>query len=174
VPDENLSGLGAFEFPMRLPGQYFDKETNLAYNMARDYDSSTGRYLESDPIGIVGGLNTYLYVHGDPIRLSDPTGLAAKCDLADNCEAKLALDIAACEAQQLVCMTFCAAACRKLGPLRGSCAYLCVTGICGPLLSYCRKGAAGDYALCKIRRGEEEAQGKGGNNRNGKGGGKGG
>lgn len=45
VPDENPSGLGIFDLPLRLPGQYFDKETNLHYNARRDYDSSTGRYV---------------------------------------------------------------------------------------------------------------------------------
>ena len=59
VADENPSGLGAFEFPLRFPGQYFDKETNLHYNYFRDYDPSLGRYEESDLIGLRGGLNTY-------------------------------------------------------------------------------------------------------------------
>jgi len=60
VADENPSGLGAFEFPLRFPGQYFDKETNLHYNYFRDYDSGIGRYVQSDPIGLGGGTNTYL------------------------------------------------------------------------------------------------------------------
>lgn len=33
-----------FEFNLRFPGQYFDKETNLHYNYFRDYDPTTGRY----------------------------------------------------------------------------------------------------------------------------------
>src|SRR4030095_2024108 len=57
VADENPSGLGAFELPLRLPGQYFDRETNLHYNYFRDYDPGIGRYAESDPIGLVAGLN---------------------------------------------------------------------------------------------------------------------
>lgn len=75
VPDENPSGLGAFDLPLRLPGQYFDKETNLHYNYFRDYDPSIGRYGKSDPIGLRGGLNTYLYVNGNPLKLIDPVGL---------------------------------------------------------------------------------------------------
>src|SRR5207244_1371424 len=62
VPDENPSGLSGFEFPVRFPGQYADKETALAYNYFRDYDASLGHYVESDPIGLRGGLNTYVYV----------------------------------------------------------------------------------------------------------------
>jgi len=76
VPNNNPSGAGAFEFNLRFPGQYFDRETNLAYNWRRDYDPSLGRYVESDPIGLRGGLNTYLYVTADPLGSSDPEGLA--------------------------------------------------------------------------------------------------
>jgi len=76
VPDENPSGLGAFEFPMRFPGQYFDKESNLAYNFFRDYDPSAGRYVQSDLVGLKGGINTYLYANGDPIKYIDRQGLS--------------------------------------------------------------------------------------------------
>ena len=55
--DECASG-ALFEFPLRLPGQYADKETGLFYNSFRDYDPQTGRYVQSDPIGLRGGLNT--------------------------------------------------------------------------------------------------------------------
>jgi RHS repeat-associated protein len=75
VPDENPSGLGVFDLPLRLPGQYFDKETNLHYNYSRYYDQSTGTYEESDPIGLLGGVNTYTYVAGSPLHASDELGL---------------------------------------------------------------------------------------------------
>jgi len=48
VPNGNPSGAGAFDFPLRFPGQYFDRGTNVNYNMRRDYDPNTGRYVESD------------------------------------------------------------------------------------------------------------------------------
>lgn len=41
----------------------------------RDYDSSTGRYVESDPIGLIGGVNSYTYVESSPVLFLDPTGL---------------------------------------------------------------------------------------------------
>ena len=74
----NPSGLGVFEFNLRLPGQYFDKETNLHYNYFRDYDPGIGRYIESDPIGLEGGLNTYSYTKSSPLAHSDPLGLLVR------------------------------------------------------------------------------------------------
>ena len=75
LPDQNPSGLGAFVFNLRFPGQYYDQETGLFYNDFRDYDPATGRYTESDPIGLAGGINTYGYVGGNPVSGVDPLGL---------------------------------------------------------------------------------------------------
>ncbi len=76
VPNENPGGLGAFAFNLRFLGQYFDRETSTHYNINRDYDPSIGRYEQSDPIGLDGGVNTYTYVEGDPLSYIDPDGLA--------------------------------------------------------------------------------------------------
>jgi len=57
-----------------LPGQYFDQETNLHYNHFRYYDPELGRYITSDPIGLLAGLNTYSYVNQNSVRFYDPTG----------------------------------------------------------------------------------------------------
>lgn len=74
-PDENPSGLGLLEFSLRLPGQFFDKETSLHYNYFRDYDPTLGRYVQSDPLGLQGGVNTYAYAYDNPLALIDPKGL---------------------------------------------------------------------------------------------------
>ena len=66
----------AFEFNLRYPGQYFDKETNAHYNYFRDYDPAVGRYVQSDPIGLLGGLNTFSYVSSAPLATVDFFGLA--------------------------------------------------------------------------------------------------
>ena len=62
---------------IRLPGQYWDVETELHHNGWRPYDFGLGRYTQSDPIGLLGGLNTYLYVNANPVRFIDPDGLLA-------------------------------------------------------------------------------------------------
>ena len=86
VPDEDPSGLGTFDLPLRLPGQRYDKETNLHYNYFRDYDPSTGRYIEADPLGgaptwpdvpTSGINNLFAYASGAPLAAADQLGLLA-------------------------------------------------------------------------------------------------
>jgi RHS repeat-associated protein len=64
-----------FTLNLRFPGQYADAETGLNYNFFRDYDPSVGRYVESDPIGLKGGVNTYSYGRENPLPYIDPFGL---------------------------------------------------------------------------------------------------
>lgn len=78
-PDENPSGLGVFDLPLRLPGQYYDKETGLHYNYFRDYDPGLGIYKQSDPIGLAAGLNTFSYVASAPLQSADFFGLLRTC-----------------------------------------------------------------------------------------------
>jgi RHS repeat-associated protein len=72
-PDANGA---AFWFNLRFPGQYTDGFGRTYYNYLRDYDAWIGRYTESDPIGLAGGVSTYGYVEGNPLNAIDPLGLA--------------------------------------------------------------------------------------------------
>lgn len=75
APDQNPSSLGTFVYNQRFPGQVFDQETGLFQNWNREYNARQGRYIQSDPIGLDGGINTFAYVGGNPLMFTDPFGL---------------------------------------------------------------------------------------------------
>ena len=76
APDEDPNKSGTdFKLNLRFPGQYFDQETGTHYNYFRDYEPGTGRYVQSDPIGLMGGNNTFGYAEFNPTKLFDPFGL---------------------------------------------------------------------------------------------------
>jgi RHS repeat-associated protein len=64
-----------YTYNLRYPGQYYDTESALNYNIHRDYDPGTGRYLQVDPIGLLAGPSTYSYVNGSATDFADPFGL---------------------------------------------------------------------------------------------------
>ncbi len=72
--DPDLDGVD-FRFDLRHPGQRFDEASGTSQNVYRDYDPSTGRYLQSDPIGLSGGVSTYGYAGQSPLTNADPLGL---------------------------------------------------------------------------------------------------
>jgi len=72
---ENTPSVQTLTFNLRFPGQYFDGETGLNYNYFRDYEAGTGRYVESDRIGLRAGVSTYAYVINNPLRYRDTKGL---------------------------------------------------------------------------------------------------
>ncbi|QUH05829.1 RHS repeat protein [Saccharopolyspora erythraea] len=70
------TGTGA-STPFRFPGQYHDPETGFDYNYYRHYDSLTGRYASSDPLGLDGGTTPHNYV-ANPWIFTDPLGLKSE------------------------------------------------------------------------------------------------
>lgn len=66
---------GTVQNNLRIPGHYFDQEAGRHHNFHRDYDPALGRYVQSDPIGLKEGANTYAYVENNPMAYVDPQGL---------------------------------------------------------------------------------------------------
>jgi len=82
LPNTSPTGGASYLLNLRFPGQYYDAETGGNYNYSRDYESNTGRYIESDPIGLEGGPSTYSYAAGGPLNYIDPLGLDLNGDLS--------------------------------------------------------------------------------------------
>jgi RHS repeat-associated protein len=76
-PYGETAPIGSFTLNLRFPGQYYDAETTHHYNINRDYNPVTGRYIQSDPVGFKGGVNTYAYAEGNPVMKMDENGLWA-------------------------------------------------------------------------------------------------
>lgn len=72
---QGVTTMGAITQKLMFPGQYADEETGYSHNWHRTYDPTLGRYMQSDPIGLAGGLNRYAYVGGNPIGWVDFEGL---------------------------------------------------------------------------------------------------
>jgi len=76
IPSADPDGDGvAYELALRFPGQQATDASGMFYNYQREYDPAVGRYSQSDPIGLAGGISSYSYVSGAPIGSSDPSGL---------------------------------------------------------------------------------------------------
>lgn len=78
APNADPDGDGvAFDLALRFPGQQATTASGMFYNYQREYDPAVGRYSQSDPIGLTGGIVTYGYADAQPITHVDPAGLQA-------------------------------------------------------------------------------------------------
>lgn len=87
TPETSPSGLAAFTYNLRFPGQFYDAESGVHQNVMRDYLPGVGRYAQSDPIGLAGGINTYSYALNQPTKYTDPTGLIVPLAIPGLCAA---------------------------------------------------------------------------------------
>lgn len=84
APANDPDGDGVmFDLALRFPGQQATDASGLFYNYQREYDPAVGRYSQSDPIGLDGGISTYSYVSSNSLGSSDPLGLMANCTCED-------------------------------------------------------------------------------------------
>jgi RHS repeat-associated protein len=72
--EPSIKGPGSLN--LRFPGQYFDEESGVSQTWHRDYSAPVGRFTQPDSIGLLGGLNPYVYGDVNPVNRFDPTGLA--------------------------------------------------------------------------------------------------
>lgn len=93
-PDNNRQ---IFRFALRFPGQQYDRVSKLHYNYFRDYEPGTGRYVESDPIGLDGGLSTYSYAYLNPTLYVDPTGQQAAISVPVLCGVAICFATGVCQ-----------------------------------------------------------------------------
>ncbi len=114
--NEDPDGNGqAFAYNLRFPGQYYDAETGKHYNYFRDYDPSTGRYIESDPIGLDGGLNRYSYSRNSPTKFNDPSGLSPACVCTVECSSVPLTAVVFCT-KVMTCVDGCGEVSIEYGP----------------------------------------------------------
>lgn len=110
---------------LRLAGQYWDEETGLHYNWHRYYEPGTGRYIQSDPIGLGGGINTFAYVDHDPVNAIDPTGEAFFVPLLYGAVGMYSRCVAQCTATAAV-GSMLGQPCEDLGTSAKGCAVTCL------------------------------------------------
>jgi len=79
LPFGGIESSSGSNIDLRFPGQWFQLESGLHQNWMRDYDPTTGRYMQADPLGLVDGASIYGYARQNPLIFTDPTGECPWC-----------------------------------------------------------------------------------------------
>lgn len=156
--NENPAGAGTFSYAMRFPGQYYDAETGKHYNYFRDgYMPDLGRYGQSDPIGLAGGLNTYTYVASSPLALFDPDGLQSIAACANPANAAVCAEAGISIRPTILLLDYPARP-RTKGRFRCNCKCVANTEAGGPSNTTAEGSGEGDSRADAEREAEKEAK----------------
>jgi len=135
---------GTVENPYTYTGREFDQESRLYFYRARAYDSTIGRFLQRDPLGLSTGPNPYPYAKNNPTRFVDPLGL--KAEDCHDCQRKCQGDYDSCVAVLGLQTSACTLACIRIGFITATPQ---LVAIC---LTACGGRAAFGYVFCRLDR----------------------
>jgi RHS repeat-associated protein len=150
---EIVAETGGWENRLRFPGQYYDQETGNYYNYNRYYDGNNGRYTRSDPMGITGGINRFVYVDNNPINYIDIYGLAKSCFDKNKCKDQAVDNYKECLSDSKGYCAFLVGRCAVFYKNPTMLAICVAAGSATCVLGPCFNNYQSDSTLCELTRG---------------------